>query len=352
MEGTPFGHYRLMELLGRGGTGEVWQAFDTTTDRVVALKVLPAHLTDDATFQERFRREARAAAGLNEPHVVPIHGFGELDGRLYLDMGLVAGRGLDSILSDGPLAPRPAVMIVEQVASALQAAHDIGLTHRDVKPSNILVTKALFAYVTDFALAPVAGESGATDNRSDVYALTRVLHQCLTGQQAADQSTPPPRPSVVADVPQRFDDVIASGMAEDPADRFSTTTELAQAAREALDSPPRPVTRGRKKDTPKTQEARQSAAPTPAKPKVSTAPAPRPRATRPAAPRLKPARPSGRTIATSVVGGVALVGLVLGIAAIAARSGLSDGLGLLVDLLPAILTALAGVGYALVTRSR
>lgn len=349
MEGTPFGHYRLMELLGRGGMGEVWQAFDTTTDRVVALKVLPAHLTDDATFQERFRREARAAAGLNEPHVVPIHGFGELDGRLYLDMGLVAGRGLDSILSDGPLAPRPAVMIVEQVASALQAAHDIGLTHRAVKPSNILVTKALFAYVIDFALAPVAGES---DHRSDVYALTCVLHHCLTGQQAADQSTPPPRPSVVAGLPQRFDDVIASGMAEDPADRFSTTTELAQAAREALDSPPRPVTRGRQKDTPKTQEARQSAAPTPAKPKVSTAPAPRPRATRPAAPRLKPARPSGRTIATSVVGGVALVGLVLGIAATAARFGLSDGLGLLLSLLPAILAALGGVGYALVTQRR
>src|SRR5947209_2994349 len=101
VEGTPFGRYRLVELLGRGGMGEVWRAFDTTTDRIVALKVLPPHLADDDTFQKRFRREARAAAGLYEPHVVPIHSYGEIDGRLYVDMRLIAGRDLQSVLGDG-----------------------------------------------------------------------------------------------------------------------------------------------------------------------------------------------------------------------------------------------------------
>jgi serine/threonine protein kinase len=88
VEGTPFGRYRLIELLGRGGMGEVWRAFDTATDRVVALKLLPANFADDHVFQERFRREARSAAGLDEPHIVPIHDFGEIDGRLFVTMRL------------------------------------------------------------------------------------------------------------------------------------------------------------------------------------------------------------------------------------------------------------------------
>ena len=96
VEGTPFGRYRLIESLGRGGMGEVWRAFDTDTDRVVALKVLPANLANDPQFERRFRREAFAAAGLAEPHVVPIHYFGEIDGRLYVDMRLIDGHDLQS----------------------------------------------------------------------------------------------------------------------------------------------------------------------------------------------------------------------------------------------------------------
>src|SRR5215510_16161813 len=92
VDATPFGHYQLEKLIGRGGMGEVYRAYDTKTDRIVALKVLPHHLAEDATFQQRFRRESQAAAGLNDPHVVPIHGYGEADGRLYLDMRLIEGR--------------------------------------------------------------------------------------------------------------------------------------------------------------------------------------------------------------------------------------------------------------------
>ena len=168
MEGTPFGRYRLVELLGRGGMGDVWRAYDTVTDRVVAVKVLPAHLANDQTFQERFRREARAAAGLNNPHVVPIHDFGEIDGRLFVDMRLIEGEDLGTLLGRGPLQPARAIRVVEQIASALFAAHRIGLVHRDVKPSNILVTEDDFAYLIDFGIARVAGEAGLTDTGAAV----------------------------------------------------------------------------------------------------------------------------------------------------------------------------------------
>jgi serine/threonine protein kinase len=156
VDGTPFGRYRLIELLGRGGMGEVWRAFDTTIDRVVALKVLPPQFADDQMFQERFRRETRAAANLNGPHVVPIHDVGEIDGRLYVTMRLIEGRDLHTILAEGRWN-RPAPRII---ASALHAAHRIGLVHRDVKPSNILVAEDDFAYLTISASPAPPGRRG------------------------------------------------------------------------------------------------------------------------------------------------------------------------------------------------
>jgi serine/threonine protein kinase len=105
VEGTPFGRYQLIELLGRGGMGEVWRAHDTTIDRVVALKVLLPHFAQDPEFEQRFRREARAAARLDDPHVVPIYDVGEIDGRLYVTMRLIDGVDLQTVLNDGPLPP-------------------------------------------------------------------------------------------------------------------------------------------------------------------------------------------------------------------------------------------------------
>ena len=162
MDAALFGRYRLVELLGKGGMGEVWRAHDTVTDRIVALKVLPAHLAQDELFQQRFRREALAAARLNEPHVVPIHNFGDIDGRLYVDMRLIEGRDLQNLLAAGPLAPSRAVTIVQQVAMALHAAHKVGLVHRDIKPSNILVGEFDFAYLIDFGIARDADQTGLT----------------------------------------------------------------------------------------------------------------------------------------------------------------------------------------------
>jgi serine/threonine-protein kinase len=270
MEGTPFGRYTLVALLGRGGMGEVWRAFDTATERMVAIKVLPGQYGDDQTYQTRFQREAKAAAGLNDPHVVPIYDFGDIGGRLYVAMRLVEGEDLQAIIGRGPVHPGRAVSIVDQIAGALHAAHRIELVHRDVKPHNILVTEDDFAYLIDFGIARAAGETGLTsagatigtwaymaperfetgmaDARADIYALTVVLYQALTGQlpfptisveqiALAHIRTPPPAPSEVCDdVPPAMDAVIAKGMAKDPAHRYTTTKDLAAAARNALAS--------------------------------------------------------------------------------------------------------------------
>jgi serine/threonine protein kinase len=101
---TPFGRHRLIELLGRGGIGEVWRAHDTVTDRVVAIKVLSANLSEDEDFQRRFRREAHAAARLDTPHVVPIYDYGEIDGQLFVSMRLIEGRDLQTVPTGAPLA--------------------------------------------------------------------------------------------------------------------------------------------------------------------------------------------------------------------------------------------------------
>jgi hypothetical protein len=264
-----FGHYRLLELLGRGGMGEVYRAFDPTMNRTVALKVLPPHLAGDPTFERRFRREAVAAAALNEPHIIPIHNSGEIDGRLYVDMRLVEGPELQDLLSGGPLAPARAVNIIGQIAGALDAAHAAGLIHRDVKPSNIMIGPNDFAYLIDFGIAQVLSESRITNvgetvgtfaymaperfdglhatPLSDVYALTCVLYQCLTGEPpfastsmeqviAGHLTRRPPRPSAFG-APWAFDDVIARGLAKNPLDRYPTAGELAAAATAAWEAP-------------------------------------------------------------------------------------------------------------------
>ena len=251
MQGSHFGHYELLELLGRGGMGEVYRARDTKTDRIVALKLLPPQMALDEAFQRRFRREAQAASAVNDPHVVPIHGYGEIDGRLYLDMRLIEGENLGTLLAerDRPLGPRLAAVVVEQVASALDSAHANGLVHRDVKPTNILISDREFAYLIDFGLARTTAEAGLTtagntlgtlaymaperfdggqsDTRSDIYALTCVLYECLTGKRpypsdsleqqiAGHLMTPAPRPSAEDPALAAFDGVVATGVAKEP----------------------------------------------------------------------------------------------------------------------------------------
>jgi serine/threonine protein kinase len=251
--------------------GEVWRAFDPKFEKCVALKVLPPTFADDQDFQERFRRETRRAAKVDEPHVVPVLDFGEIEGRLYVAMQLIEGPDLQYLLDDGPLSQSRAVKIIEQISSALDAAHEAGLVHRNVKPSNILIAKNDFAYLIDFGIARAAGETKLTktgaivgslaymaperftaeveDARADIYSLACVLHECLTGappypgdsaeqQITAHLTLDPPRPSLRnPTIPGAFDEVIARGMAKQPAKRFSSASELSRAARAAAASP-------------------------------------------------------------------------------------------------------------------
>ncbi len=272
-DGPRFGPYILTAVIGRGGMGVVYRAYNTVKARTVALKVLTPELAADPVYRERFRRESRRAARLSEPHIIPIHDYGQIDGRLFIDMRLVQGTDLSTMLErDGPLPPNGAAWVIAQVASALDAAHADGLVHRDVKPSNVLITGHIqsmpFAYLIDFGIARAVGSvtvSTATsavgtlaymaperingapgDHRSDVYSLACVLYECLTGHEPftgemvavmwAQINSPPPAPTAVRPgLPATVDQVIARGMAKDPASRYSTAGELAAAMLAAVD---------------------------------------------------------------------------------------------------------------------
>ena len=139
--------------------GEVYRAYDTVHERVVAIKLLLESLSADPDYRTRFEREARIAAGLREQHIIPIHRFGEIDGRLFIDMRLVDGEDLGKVLArEGALEPRRAVGILAQLAAALDAAHHANLIHRDIKPANVLLADhargtADAVYLVDFGIA-------------------------------------------------------------------------------------------------------------------------------------------------------------------------------------------------------
>ncbi len=270
MDEQLFGRYKLQELIGKGGMGQVYKAHDMEIGRDVAIKVLPPDLAEDPAYAARFRREAYTVARLNEPHIIPIYDTGEIDGRLYLAMPIINGVDLQTLLKrDGAIGPELSVKVIEQVAAALDTAHANGLIHRDIKPSNVLMTPTEFVYLIDFGIArdsssdtkltktgsvigtfaymaPERFTTGASDNRSDVYALTCVLHECLTGegaypgnsleqQMAGHLISEPPRPTASNPaVPPGFDVVIARGMAKDPEERYQSASDLARAARAAL----------------------------------------------------------------------------------------------------------------------
>ena len=276
-------HYRLDRLLGSGGMGDVYEAYDTRRERYVALKLLSEEFSGDEEYVKRFRRESQVAARLQEPHVIPIHDFGEVGGQLFIDMRLVDGADIGALLEQhGRIPPQRAVHFISQVALALDAAHADDLVHGDIKPSNILVKLSDFVYVVDFGIAQSVGSrqapltstgaptgtphymapewfaGGTVDGRADVYSLACVLYECLTGAApfkdevdlpallyAHLASTPVPASSIAEGVPPALDDVIARGMAKAPEDRFPTAGALAVAARQAaLAGAPTPLTTG------------------------------------------------------------------------------------------------------------
>ncbi len=255
--------YRLTRRIAGGGMGEVWEARDEVLGRVVAVKLLRREFADDSSFVERFRAEARHTASLSHPGIAQVFDYGEADpaagASAWLVMELVPGEPLSALLArEGPLDCARALDLVEQAAVAIQAAHVIGLVHRDVKPANILVTPDGTVKVTDFGIARAVDAVSMTRTgevigsahylspeqvraqpatpASDVYALGVVLYECLAGARPFADGGPlavahahaveeaPPLP---ASVPIRVRSLVQRAMAKNPADRLATAGALA-----------------------------------------------------------------------------------------------------------------------------
>jgi serine/threonine protein kinase len=277
--GDVFAGFQVEEPLAAGGMGVVYCAREVETSRPVALKLIAAELAHDATFRRRFEREARLAAQLDHPNVVPVIASGEHAGTLYIATALIEGFNLEEAIVAGPLSPRAVARIADQLGAALDAAHEQGLLHRDVKPGNVLLDgppETGTAYLTDFGLSKHVGSlSGLTrtgrwvgtvdyaapeqlqamevDRRVDVYAFGCVLYEALTGEVPFERARelqrmiahigePPPAVSALRPAAAPFDPVVQRAMAKDPGDRFESAGALARAAQEAAaacgDEPP------------------------------------------------------------------------------------------------------------------
>ena len=272
--GSRVGGYLLEEQIGAGGMAVVFRASDERLGRRVALKLLAPALAADKSFRQRFTRESRAAAAVDDPHIIPVYEAGEAAGVLFIAMRLVPGKDVRSLLDDlGPLPADRVASIVSQVASALDSAHAAGLVHRDVKPANMLVDarpdRPDHVYLSDFGLskgalssvgltasgyflgtpsytAPEQIQGGQVDGRTDQYALACAAYELLTGEPPfardhgmaviwAHLSAPPPSPRLPRpDLPVAIDAVFARGLAKSPAGRFATCRDLAEALRAAL----------------------------------------------------------------------------------------------------------------------
>ncbi|MFD8142644.1 serine/threonine-protein kinase [Streptomyces sp. NPDC059708] len=277
--GTQIAGYLVESEIGRGGMAVVYRARDLRLDRTVALKLLAPELARNDTFRKRFAHESKVAAAIDHPHIVPVFEAGETDGLLYIAMRFVAGQDLRALLDrTGPLPVETAARIAGQVASALDAAHDHDLVHRDVKPGNILVADGTdsehpeHVYLTDFGLtkkslsltgftsvgqfvgtldyvAPEQIAGKPVDGRCDVYSLGCVVHEMLTGGPPfqrdddmallwAHQFDPPPPPS--SRRPQlspAVDAVLAKALAKTPEDRWGSCLEFTGALRRAGAAP-------------------------------------------------------------------------------------------------------------------
>jgi Protein kinase domain len=270
--GAMFAGYRIEGLLDRGGMGIVYTARDPDLDRLVALKIIAPEYTRDPTAVARFKSEARLAASLEHPNIVPVHRGGEHDGVLFIAMRYVQGSNLRHVIDAGPVPLPRLASIIDKVADALDTAHDRGLVHRDVKPANILICaegNAEQVYLTDFGLtkhlgsisdlthtgnwvgtpdyvAPEQIQGLGVDRRADVYSLGCVVYEMLTGQVAyprdsqmaklwAHVTDPPPLPRARrADLVPAWDDVIARATAKDLDDRYATAGDLAAGVRDAI----------------------------------------------------------------------------------------------------------------------
>ena len=268
--GTQFAGYRIEGVVGRGGMGVVYRATELALDRPVALKLIAPELAGDDSFRERFLRESRIAASIDHAGILPVYAAGEADGELYLATRFVPGTDLRSLIDDVQLPGERAIGLVGQVADALDAAHERGLVHRDVKPGNVLVDTADHCYLCDFGLTTQRVDGGTTatgklagsldylapeqirrndvDGRADQYALACVLYEAISGAPPFRRDTEAqtlwahmqeePAPLLAYD---ELDPVFARALAKDPEERYADCNAFADDARAALGLGPSPI---------------------------------------------------------------------------------------------------------------
>ncbi|MGH9462046.1 MAG: protein kinase domain-containing protein, partial [Vicinamibacteria bacterium] len=293
MIGKTLSHYNILEKIGEGGMGEVFVAEDAKLRRKVALKFLPADLTQDASRKQRFLQEARAAASLEHPHIAAVYDIDEIDGRTFMAMEYVRGKSLREIILANTLSLRRSLELGTQIAEGLAKAHERGIVHRDLKPENVLVSEDGYAKIIDFGLAKLAEPGPApepkddaahetetlvktreglvlgtvaymspeqarakpVDARTDVFSLGVVLQEMLTGQapfsrgsvaetlSAILKESPPALPAQILSVTPALSPVLHKALAKDPEDRYARMKDLAsdlRAIREELGSAARP----------------------------------------------------------------------------------------------------------------
>jgi len=274
-----FPHLEILELIGKGGMGAVYKTRQKQLDRIVALKILPPGIGQDAAFAERFAREAKALAKLNHPNIVTLYEFGDAGGQFYFLMEFVDGVNLRQLLAGGRVSAREALAIVPQICDALQFAHDQGIVHRDIKPENILLDRRGRVKVADFGLAKIVGNDGRADllasredgaaqqhrrandltdagktmgtpnymspeqiaapgevdHRADIYALGVVFYQMLTGELPGKQLQPP---SSKVQIDVRLDEVVLRTLEKNPELRYQQVSEVKTMVETIVSTPP------------------------------------------------------------------------------------------------------------------